>query len=87
MRESYREDGKVRTRTLANLSRWPERKVEKLQRALKGLPATRDLAEAFEAFKLAVLRHKADHWRQISCEDLLASLDALKELALAPSLE
>ena len=48
LRESYREDGKVRTRTLANLSRWPERKVEKLQRALKGLPATRDLAEAFE---------------------------------------
>ncbi|ORW20254.1 hypothetical protein AWC17_08250 [Mycobacterium nebraskense] len=37
LRESYREDGKVRTRTLANLSRWPEHKVEKLQRALKGL--------------------------------------------------
>jgi hypothetical protein len=46
-----------------------------------------DLAEAFEAFKLALLRHKTDHWRQISCEDVLASLDALKELALAPSLE
>ena len=39
LRESYREDGKVKTRTLANLSRWPEHKVEKLQRALKGLPA------------------------------------------------
>ncbi|ETZ96619.1 hypothetical protein I546_7268 [Mycobacterium kansasii 732] len=48
LRESYREDGKVRTRTLANLSRWPEPKVEKLQRALKGLPATGDLPEAFE---------------------------------------
>jgi hypothetical protein len=48
LRESYREEGKVRTRTLANLSRWPEHKVEKLQRALKGLPATRDLVEAFE---------------------------------------
>src|SRR5271157_3193706 len=48
LRESYREDGKVRTRTLANLSRWPEHKVEKLQRALKGLPAARDLSEAFE---------------------------------------
>ncbi len=44
-----------------------------------------DLAEAFEAFKLALLRHKTDHWRQIPCEDVLASLDALKELALAPS--
>ena len=41
-------NGKVKTRTLANLSRWPERKVDKLQRALKGLPAARDLSEAFE---------------------------------------
>jgi len=48
LRESYRENGQVKTRTLANLSRWPEHKVEKLQRALKGLPAARDLAEAFE---------------------------------------
>jgi hypothetical protein len=48
LRESYREGGKVKNRTLANLSRWPEHKVEKLQRALKGLPATADLAEAFE---------------------------------------
>ena len=48
LRESYRENGKVKTRTLANLSRWPEHKVEKLQRALKGPPAPGDLAEAFE---------------------------------------
>jgi DDE family transposase len=48
LRESYREDGKVKTRTLANLSRWPEHKVEKLQRALKGLSAARDLSEALE---------------------------------------
>jgi transposase len=48
LRESYREDGKVRTRTLANLSRWPEHKVDKLQRALKGLPASRGVCEAFE---------------------------------------
>src|SRR5712671_1022596 len=48
LRESYRDGGKVKTRTLANLSRWPEHKVDKLQRALKGLPPARDLAEAFE---------------------------------------
>ncbi|MFZ1175200.1 MAG: IS1634 family transposase [Mycobacterium sp.] len=48
LRESYREHGKVKVRTLANLSRWPEHKVEKLQRALKGLPPTMDLAAAFE---------------------------------------
>jgi Transposase DDE domain len=48
LRESYREGGKVKTRTLANLSRWPEQKVEKFQRALKGVPAAGDLSEAFE---------------------------------------
>lgn len=44
-----------------------------------------DLADAFEAFKLAILRHKADGWRQISLDDVTAALDALKELAWAPS--
>jgi transposase len=48
LRESYREGGKVRNRTLANLSHWPEPKVDKLARALKGLPAAGDLTEAFE---------------------------------------
>ena len=49
LRESFRENGKVKTRTLANLSRWPEHKVDKLDRALKGLPpAGWDLSEAFE---------------------------------------
>jgi hypothetical protein len=38
LRESYREHGKVKNRTLANLSSWPEAKVEALARALKGLP-------------------------------------------------
>jgi transposase len=49
LRESFREGGKVKTRTLANLSRWPEHKVDKLDRALKGLPpAGWDLSEAVE---------------------------------------
>jgi Transposase DDE domain len=38
LRESYRQGGKVKNRTLANLSSWPEAKVEALSRALKGLP-------------------------------------------------
>src|ERR1700746_415174 len=48
LRESYREGGKVKNRTLANLSRWPEPKVEALSRVLKGLPPKPDLAAAFE---------------------------------------
>ena len=36
LRESWREGGKVKTRTLANLSDWPEAKVEALRRVLRG---------------------------------------------------
>jgi hypothetical protein len=36
LRESYRDGDKVKTRTLANLSRWPEAKIEALKRALNG---------------------------------------------------
>src|SRR6266513_1954562 len=38
LRESYREDGKVKNRTLANLSSWPDAKVDALARVLKGQP-------------------------------------------------
>ena len=48
LRESYREDGKVKNRTLANLSRWPVDKVDALSQVLKGLPPKVDLAKAFE---------------------------------------
>ncbi len=45
LRESYREAGKVRNRTLANLSAWPEAKVDALAAVLKGGPAPAAAAE------------------------------------------
>jgi len=36
LRESYREGGKVKTRTLANLTSWPAVRVEALKRCLCG---------------------------------------------------
>src|SRR5215468_10616647 len=49
LRESYREAGKVKNRTLANLSAWPEAKVDALTRVLKGQPPpAADLDGAFE---------------------------------------
>lgn len=50
---------------------------------LSSLPS--DLADAFESFKLAILRHKAEAWSRVSATDVMASLDALKALVLAPS--
>ena len=45
LRETYRQDGKFRKRTLCNLSHWPEAHVEGLRGVLKGgtvIPAERD---------------------------------------------
>lgn len=44
-----------------------------------------DLSEAFESFKLAILRHKLAGWTEISRQDMVATLDALKQLALTPA--
>jgi hypothetical protein len=44
-----------------------------------------DLAEAFEAYKLAILRHKLAGWLEISRDDVLGTLDALKQLAMTPT--
>src|SRR6202011_1539939 len=47
LRESYRDAGKTKNRTLANLSRWPGERIEQLRAVLRGdklLPA----AEAVE---------------------------------------
>lgn len=35
LRENYREAGKVKSRTLANLTRWPTEKLEALEAVLK----------------------------------------------------
>ena len=48
LRESYREAGKVKNRTLANLSAWPEAKVDALARVLKGQPPPAAVDGAFE---------------------------------------
>lgn len=49
---------------------------------LASLPA--DVSAAFESFKVAILHHKTQEWEDVSCEDILSTLDALKNLAVAP---
>src|SRR5258706_4336881 len=48
LRESYRQDGKVKNRTLANLSAWPEARVDALAGVLRGQPPAAALEGAFE---------------------------------------
>jgi hypothetical protein len=61
LRESYREAGKVKNRTLANLSAWPEAKVQALSRVLKGQPPpAADLDGAFEITRSLPHGHDRD---------------------------
>src|SRR5438034_4907429 len=75
LRESYREAGKVKNRTLANLSAWPEAKVEALARVLKGQPpAAAGLDGAFEITRSLPHGHVAavlGTARQLGLEDLI----------------
>ena len=48
LRESYREDGKVKNRTLANLSHLPDEQIHLLRRVLKG----ESLVSADDAFRI-----------------------------------
>ena len=60
---------------------WQEPAPPEQPDALPVLPA--DLAEAFELFKLAILRHKLANWSEVSATEVCASLDWLRRLALA----
>ena len=75
LRESYREAGKVKNRTLANLSSWPEAKVEALSRVLKGQPPpAAALDEAFEITRSLPHGHVAavlGTARQLGLEELI----------------
>ena len=53
LRESYRENGKVKSRTLANLSKLPAESIEVLRRSLKG----ELLAPVSEAFEVLASHH------------------------------
>jgi transposase len=70
LRESYREGGKVKNRTLANLSRWPEEKVEALAAVLKGRVPTASLEGSFDIIRSLPHGHVA------------AVLGALRDLGL-----
>src|SRR6516162_7437234 len=75
LRESYREAGKVKNRTLANLSAWPEAKVDALARVLKGQPPpAADLDGAFEITRSLPHGHVAavlGTARQLGLEELI----------------
>src|SRR6516165_6481361 len=59
LRESYREGGKVKSRTLANISHWPEAKIDSLRRVLAGETLLPLAAERFEIARSLAHGHVA----------------------------
>jgi Transposase DDE domain len=51
LREGWREDGKVKKRTIANLSHLPEHQIEALAAVLKGKTVVGDLDQAFDVVR------------------------------------
>ena len=51
LRESFRLDGKVKNRTIANISQWPPQQIEALRHVLKGGSAAVPLPEAFHILR------------------------------------
>src|ERR1700756_3087029 len=87
LRESYREAGKTKNRTLANLSRWPAERIEQLRAVLRGgklLPAAGSV-EALRALPHAHLRAALGTARRIALEGVLPrrAPQRRRDLALA----
>jgi hypothetical protein len=75
LRESYREGHAVRTRTLANLSRWPPAQIEALRRVLRGenLAAVDDLFETIRSAHHGHVQAVGVAMKQLGVPDLIAS--------------
>ena len=46
-------------------------------------PLPDDMADAVEAFKLAIIQHKLDGWKAITCGQVLQVLDGLRQVAMS----
>jgi hypothetical protein len=90
LRESYREGGKVKNRTLSNLSHWPPEKVEALRAVLKGEalpgPAEKALVEAFQVTRSLPHGHVAavvGTLRRLGLEELIGPACRERDLVVA----
>ena len=87
LRESYREGGKVRKRTLANLSKWPDDLVRGFRILLKGGVAVKSVDDVFEILRSRPHGHVAavlGTARRLGLERLLDRRPSrMRSLALA----
>ena len=75
LRESYRQGGKVKKRTIANLSNWPARMVEGLRRLLKGGLVVENFPDSFDVVRSLPHGHVAaalGTLRRIGLDEIMA---------------
>ena len=74
LRESYRQDGQVKTRTLANLTHWPPAQLEALRRVLRGdtLVAPEDAFEIIRSLPHGHVTAVLGTLRWLGLESLMA---------------
>lgn len=76
LRESFRENGKVHNRTIANLSHWPQTQIEALRQVLKGeTPSASPLPSSFDIVRSRPHGHVAAVLATIERLGLPALLD------------
>jgi hypothetical protein len=97
LRESFREGGRVRKRTLANLSDWPQRRIDALAAGLKGQSVVGNIQNAFEIIRsrphghvaavLGTLAHlKLDHLvSRMRCRERDLCVAMLASRLIAPA--
>jgi transposase len=76
LREGWREDGKIKKRTIANLTDWPEHKVQALSAVLKGESFVGNINQAFDIVRSRPHGHVAaviGTLRRLKLDRLLAS--------------
>jgi hypothetical protein len=81
LRESYREGGKIRKRTLANLSKLPDTVVDNLRIVLKGGAAIENLSESFSVERSLPHGHVAavlGTIKKLSLHNLIAAENSRK---------
>ena len=87
LRESYRQDGKVRKRTICNLSDWPAAHIEGLRGVLKGgvvIPAERDAFTVTRSLPHGHVAAALGTARKIGLDGVLGpDRDRCRDLALA----
>jgi hypothetical protein len=83
--EAERLDATAEERSVAHESASEAQRREAVRPFADLPPLPPDVNDAFEAYKLCILRHKVSGWQEISRDAMVFSLEALVELALAPA--